>query len=342
MEFAAELKRIAEGIPYQKANARNEQQTIEGLIRPFIIALGYDLGNPLEAPAQYTCGDGSRVDFAILYEGKPVIIFECKPAFHNRLIDDSGQLRRYFQAAKPLVGVLTNGIQYQFFGDLDSDGSMDSEPFLEINLDGLDDEDFEDAESPVINALSVLTKSGFNPDSVVDAATALKYKRGIRKFLDLQFNGNELDRDFVELLARQVYTRRLGSVVRSNLTQLAKDVIDELKADLEKSGLTDPEHTTTAEEVEGYYIVKNILWNIIDGNRVVMRDRDSYCTIRIDDDESQGKRVCLLRFNNLNRKRIGLLDAGPEEQISIISVGEINNYADRIRQRVLQIRQNEE
>ena len=30
MEFAAELKRIAEGIPYQKANARNEQQTIEG------------------------------------------------------------------------------------------------------------------------------------------------------------------------------------------------------------------------------------------------------------------------------------------------------------------------
>ena len=137
MEFAAELKRIAEGIPYQKVNARNEQQTIEGLIRPFIVALGYDLGNPLETPAQNTCGDGSRVDFAILYEGKPVIIFECKPTFHERLIDDRGQLRRYFHAAKPLVGVLPNGIQYQFFGDLDSDGSMDSEPFLEINLDGL-------------------------------------------------------------------------------------------------------------------------------------------------------------------------------------------------------------
>ena len=118
--------------------------------------------------------------------------------------------------------------------------------------DGLDDEDFEDVESPVINALNVLTKSGFDPDSVLDAATALKYKRGMRKFLDLQFNGNELDRDFVELLARQVYSRRLGSVVRSNLTQLARDVIDELKADLEKFALIDSEHRTTAEEVEGY------------------------------------------------------------------------------------------
>ena len=341
MEFAATLKVIAAGIPYQKENARNEQQTIEGLIRPFIEALGYDLRNPLEAPAQYACGSVGRVDYAILHDGRPVIIFECKPASNDRLIDDQGQLRRYFEATNPIVGVLTNGIRYQFFGDLDTDGVMDSAPFMEVNLEGLDAEDFDDAEAPVINALRVFTKSEFNPDSLLDTAITLKYKHGMRKFLDQQFSGDELHRDVVELLAKQVYTRRLGPVVRGKLSQLAKEVIDELKNDLKKSALTGSESTTTAEEVEGYYIVKNILWNVVDGARVVMRDGQTYCTIQLDEGERSRKRVCLLRFNNLNRKRIGLLDAGTEEQQTITSVSEINNYADRIRATARRILENE-
>ena len=203
MQFIAELKRISEGIPYQRAYARNEQQTIEGLIRPFIEALGYDLRNPLEAPAQYSCGNAGRVDFAILYDGRPVIIFECKPADNDRLIDERGQLQRYFQACHPVVAVLTNGIRYQFFADLDTDGTMDSEPFMEINLEGLHYEDFEDGEAPAIGALSILTKASLDPDTLLDAATTLKYKNGMRRFLDQQFSGEELHREFVELLVLQ-------------------------------------------------------------------------------------------------------------------------------------------
>ena len=340
MEFAGELKKIAEGIPYQKENARNEQQTIEGLIRPFIEALGYDLRNPLEAPAQYSCGAG-RVDFAILLDGRPVILFECKPASNARLVDEQGQLKRYFEAAKPIVGVLTNGISYQFFGDLDKDGYMDSEPFLEVDLEGLDDEDFDDAETPEINALSIFTKAELNPDTLLDAAMTFKYKRGMRKFLDQQFSDGELNRELVDVLAKQVYSRRLGSVVRENLGRLAKEVIDELKTDLRKSVLDGSEPTTTAEEVEGYYIVKNILWNVVDGDRVVMRDGQVYCTIQLDEGVRSRKRVCLLRFNRLNRKRIGLLDTGAEEQVPVDSVSEINKYAERIRATARRILENE-
>ena len=331
MQFVTELKRISEGIPYQREHARNEQQTIEGLIRPFIEALGYDVRNPLEAPAQYPCGSAGRVDFAILYDGRPVIIFECKPASNDRLIDDRGQLQRYFQACSPIVAVLTNGIRYQFFADLDTNGTMDSEPFMEVNLDGLHEEEFEEMEAPTIGALSILTKSSLDPVTLLDAATTLKYKNGMRRFLDQQFSGEELHREFVELLAKQVYTRRLGPVVRENLGNLAKEVINELRGDLRKSTRSGYSSSTDAEEVEGYYIVKNILWNVVPGDLVYMRDRQTYCTIQLDEGERSRKRVCLLRFNNLNRKKISLFDGGEEEQLPIASVSEINNYADRIR-----------
>jgi hypothetical protein len=43
----------------------------------------------------------------------------------------------------------------------------------------------------------------------------------------------------------------------------------------------------------------------------------------------------------LNRKRIGLLDTGPEEQVPVDSVSEINKYAERIRATARRILENE-
>ena len=320
---------------------RTEEDTKRVLIVPFFEALGYDTRNPVEFRSEVSSVGGGRVDYAICHGDKPVIIIECKAAANNRLIDDRGQLRRYFNASKPIVGVLTNGIQYQFFGDLDVDGSMDAEPFLEVDLEGLDAEDFDDGDAPMINALSVFTKAELNPETLLDAATTFKYKRGMRKFLDEQFNGNELNRELVEVLAKQVYSRRLGSVVRESLSQLAKEVINELKADLAKPAVTGSRSDTKVEEREGYYIVKNILWDVVDGDRVVMQDHQTYCTIQLDQGQRSRKRICLLRFNRSDRKRIGLLDAGAEEQLSIDHLPEINKYSDRIRATALRILENE-
>ncbi len=72
-----------------------------------------------------------------------------------------------------------------------------------------------------------------------------------------------------------------------------------------------------------------------------MRDGQVYCTIQLDEGLRSRKRVCLLRFNRLNRKRIGLLDTGPEEQVPVDSVSEINKYAERIRATARRILENE-
>ena len=205
-----------------------------------------------------------------------------------------------------------------------------------------DDDDFGEPGAPAINALSAFTKTEFTSELAREAATALKYKSGIRQFLEQQFSGGELDDDFVKLLAAQVYRRRLGPRVRERMGEYAKAVVNEFKDALSKAAIESPEHTTTSDEVEGYYIVKNILWNVVDSDRVVMRDARTYCNIRLDDDNRNRRTICRLRFNDLNRKRVGLLDTGSEEQVSIDALGEINNYAERIRQTARQILAREE
>ena len=338
MDYKAALKELKANHLANTDSLRNEDDTKDMLIVPFVNALGYDTGNRrAEFQSEFSTTDG-RVDYAILRDGNPVIIIECKPVSNDQLMNNRGQLRRYFNAAKPDVAILTNGIQYQFFSDLDNEGVMDSEPFLEVNLGECDDDDFGEPGAPTINALSVFTKAKFSSDGVREAATVLKYKSGIRRFLEQQFkDDNELHTDFVELLGRQVYSRNFTPRIREQMGVLSRKVIGEFKDAIIKAATENPDHTTTKDEAEGYYIVKNILWNVAENDRVVMRDAETYCSIRLDNDNRNGRTICRLRFNNLNRKKIGLFDKGPEEQVPIDNLGEINNYAERIRQRVRQI-----
>ena len=317
---------------------RSEEDTKRVLVVPFVEALGYDTRNPAEFASEISF-PGGRVDYAILRDGNPVIIVECKPVSNDRLINNLGQLRGYFNSAKADVAILTNGIQYQFFAALDRDGEMDSGPFLEVNLDGFDDEDFGDPGAPELNALSVFTKAEYSSDVVREAATGMKYKSGIRRFLTQQFSGDELGTGFAELLARKVYDRNLTPRVKENLSELSKEVIAEFKTALVKSAATGRQHTPDRDELNGYFIVKNILWNVVDEDRIEAQDHATYCTIQLDG--SNRKRICLLRFNRVNSKRLGLLDKDAEEQVQIGSLGEINNYAERIRARARQILANE-
>lgn len=82
------------------------------------------------------------------------------------------------------------------------------------------------------------------------------------------------------------------------------------------------------------------LWDVVSYARVSMNDHKSYCAIRLDENSRSRKRVCLLRFNDLSKLEISLFDkipSGQGEIVSISEVGEINNYAERIRERARQI-----
>ena len=86
---------------------------------------------------------------------------------------------------------------------------------------------------------------------------------------------------------------------------------------------------TTEEEVEGYYIVKSILREVIDPRRVTMRDRISYCGILLDD--NQRKYICRLWFNS-SQKYVGLFDEEKkEERVPIGDLNDIYQHAERLK-----------
>ena len=62
------------------------------------------------------------------------MFFECKASNVVLGDDHASQLYRYFSVTEARIGVLTNGVLYRFYADLDEPNKMDAKPFLEFNM----------------------------------------------------------------------------------------------------------------------------------------------------------------------------------------------------------------
>jgi hypothetical protein len=86
---------------------------------------------------------------------------------------------------------------------------------------------------------------------------------------------------------------------------------------------------TTEEELEGFYIVKALLRDLVDPNRIVHRDTQSYMGILLDDNNR--KPLARLHFNRTQRY-VGIFDENrKEERVPIQSLNDIYQFADRLR-----------
>lgn len=123
MDFADRIRDLAARIPNQLAHLRTEEAAKNALVLPFISALGYNVFDPFEVTPELDADvgikKGEKVDYAILKDGKPVMLFECKACNANLDECHASQLYRYFSVTPARVGVLTNGVVYRFFSDLD-------------------------------------------------------------------------------------------------------------------------------------------------------------------------------------------------------------------------------
>ena len=247
------------------------------------------------------------------------------------------------------LSVLTNGIVYRFFSDLEKPNIMDNKPFLELDL--------LDIKEPLVEELKKFTKSSFDIGDILSTANELKYTREIKRILAEQLM--DPSDDFVRFFASQLYSGRMTQSVREMFTgmtkrafhQLISDRIsDRLKSALagetaphtaddvaDQEELTVPEGeqekdsriVTTEEETEGYYIVKSILREVTDVGRISMRDRVNYCAILFDG--SILKTICRLWFNR-RQKYLGVFDQKrKEERIPIDTLDDIYRHAERLK-----------
>ena len=137
MEIQNQLKSLAEKITKLKDKIGTEESTKHAFVLPFINILGYDTFNPTEVMPEYTADiglkKGEKVDYAIFQNEQPIIIIECKNWKEN-LDTHNSQLFRYFHASKTRFALLTNGIEYRFYTDLDASNKMDEKPFWSLTL----------------------------------------------------------------------------------------------------------------------------------------------------------------------------------------------------------------
>lgn len=214
MDFKDSIKLLAERAK-RKGELLNEEATKHALVLPFLGALGYDVFDPSEVVPEMDCDitkkKGERVDYAICSNGEPVILIECKHCT-EALDDHENQLKRYFASSDARIGLLTNGLEYRFFGDLEKDNIMDDAPFFVFNIESVKDEDIE--------SLKQFCKSYFDTDAIVDSATTMKYKRNI-----LAAIGELVDNptpDFVRLIGKPIYGGNMTERVVDQFTSLVK------------------------------------------------------------------------------------------------------------------------
>jgi predicted type IV restriction endonuclease len=354
MDFTDQVKALAARMPNLLDSILTEEATKQYLIIPFIQALGYDVFDPREVFPEFDANVGAskkyKLDYAILQEGKPIILIECKWR-GDTLTEGYSQLFHYFSATNARIGVLTNGIIYRFYADLDKPNKMDDKPFLEIDMLSL--------KEPLVDELKKITKSAFNLEEMVSAATELKYVGGILGILTEQLSSPSEDLTkffFSQSCPGKVFSPTAKAQFADYTKRALKQFIrDQLSHILDASGFTgsasltveptpvidssslsddsEPKIITTEEELEGYHIVKSILREAIEPNRVAYRDVQSYFGILLDNNNR--KPICRLHFNNLSAKKLGLFGQGgddkQEEKIAIDNLNDIYKYADRLK-----------
>ena len=351
MDLIDRLHELSARIKKQKEHTLTEEAAKHAFVLPFLSALGYDVFNPMEVipelDADHGVKKGEKVDYAIKKDDKIIMLIECKGVNADLNHVHASQLYRYFSVTEARFGILTNGISYRFFSDIDAPNVMDQKPFFTFNM--LDFEDHQVAE------LKKFTKSAFDLEDILNTAATLKYTNTVKKILESELE--DPSEAFVRFFASQIYEGRLTAGVLAQFTEIVKEarkqfinakVNERLKNALSVSSQpTEPESAesdtsaqeehpvdeieTTLEELDAFNIVRAITREVVDVHRVAMRDTKSYCGVLLDDNNR--KPLCRLHFNH-KQKYIGLFKNKVEERIAIKDLSDIFSYGNRIKETI--------
>lgn len=349
MDLIDKLNDIAKTFEKAKSRIQTEEATKFAMIAPFIDAIGYNTRNPMEVEPEFTADvgikKGEKVDYCIYQNDKAIILVECK--HHEENLDNySGQLYRYFGVTTAKIGLLTNGLEYRFYTDLDETNKMDQSPFFEF--------DIRDLNNHIIAEIKKFTKDKFDIDQIKEEASGMKHKKLIKEYLNQQFI--EVEDDFVEFVGKQKYQGRFTANVKEQFKVIVQNSLKEIiferveeklkkqfenlrkeeeenkeqyEKELEEKTPDDKGILTTEKEKTGFLIVKAILSKVVDLGRVYQRDTKSYFGILFDDNNR--KPICRLLFNNESNLQIVIFIKDKDEQkYKLDNVEDIYKYADQL------------
>lgn len=316
-KLKSDIKLVGKRVAELSENITNEEQTKNAFIMPFFQALGYDIFNPLEFVPEFTADvgikKGEKVDYAIILDGVPQILIECKSITENLTKHDS-QLFRYFGTTKSKFGILTNGREYKFFTDLDEPNRMDTTPFLTVDITDIKENQFIE--------IIKFHKENFDIDNIVSSASELKYLNNLKSFLTE--NIVTPSDSFLRYLTSEIYEGRVtqnilntfSPIIVKGFNQFITERVNEklsaalntsvetkvttevVKAEVEDVESVEDEVITTPAELEVYTVVKMLAKDVITPDRVYYRDNRSYFNVLIDDNIKKW----VLRYRSNSKK----------------------------------------
>ncbi|MBN6186446.1 type I restriction enzyme HsdR N-terminal domain-containing protein [Aneurinibacillus sp. BA2021] len=235
MDFKTEMQKLSVQILERKNHITNEEMTKQALIIPFLQKLGFDVFNPLEVRPEYVADfgikKGEKVDYAIYKNGVPIIFIEAKPVTEE-LHKHDAQLSRYFNCTPEVkIAILTNGMEYRFYTDLNQENIMDSQPFFSLNMASLSSVDIE--------AIENFTKDKFDVERIVKYAEELIYMSNLNSTLKELFK-NPSD-DFLRFLIKDFSNTRITSNVLDRFRPIVKKAISNTLLEIISEGLSPKE-----------------------------------------------------------------------------------------------------
>ena len=323
MAFKDELQKLSVQVKERMVHISNEEMTKQALIIPFVQILGFDVFNPIEVRPEYSADfgkkKGEKVDYALFKDNEPIIFIEAK-AVNENLNNHDAQLSRYFNSATEVkLAILTNGVEYRFFTDLNANNVMDDTPFLKINLLDLKDSEIEN--------LNNLRKENFDKESLISYAEELVYTSTlndtlrnlfsnpsdefirfiVKDFSETRITSNVIERfrplvkksisnAVLEIVSKGLYQQEASATKQEGLETGNEEVVDADIKELNKKGVI-----TTEDELKGFEIVKKILEkNNRDISEVNYRDTTNYFSIYL-----KNTTKWIIRFNfDAGRKNV--------------------------------------
>jgi predicted type IV restriction endonuclease len=229
-QFRSEFVLVAEAVEKRKLHVRNEEGTKTSLVLPFVRTLGYDDADPQEFVAEHHADFSEkmprRVDYAIFIDGVPLIAIECKSVGSLRS-DDKGQLKAYFNAVKSVkMGILTDGIVYQFFVDSNDPNLMDDEPFLTLDLSLVARGDIP---TSILDSVFSITKEKFNAETITEEARRASVYNAVVRYFSREFKDPSVE------FVRFVLSANQFKYVKANKIDAFSLIVKEALSDVFKN-----------------------------------------------------------------------------------------------------------
>ena len=311
----------------------------------FSQVLGYDVFNPDEFIPEFTADvgikKGEKVDYAIAIDSNPSILIEAK--WCNEPLDKhDSQLFRYFGTTTAKFGILTNGIIYKFYTDLEEQNKMDLKPFLEIDILNI--------KESLVFELKRFCKNNFNVEEIFNSASELKYSSEIKIYFSSQLK--DPDDDFVKYILSHIYDGvktqsvidKFKPIIKKSLNTYINEVMSEKFTSALQSNddISDPpvvEETepsvedgkrteATEKEMESLYIVRALIGENIPNDDITYKATESYFGILYKNNTR--KWICRLKLDGEKKYIIIPNENKKEEKYYIDGIDSLYAYKEQL------------